>query len=67
MASEEEGELKVPEEMFKDVKFYAVGDIDPQVTSRGRADPPPSPGPRRRPLIHRRDRPFVRPPPPLER
>ncbi|XP_061442183.1 PAX-interacting protein 1 isoform X2 [Rhineura floridana] len=28
---EEEGELKVPEEMFKDVKFFAVGDIDPKV------------------------------------
>ncbi|XP_073190677.1 PAX-interacting protein 1 isoform X2 [Lepidochelys kempii] len=24
-------ELKVPEEMFKDVKFFAVGDIDPKV------------------------------------
>lgn len=44
MASEEEGELKVPEEMFKDVKFYAVGDIDPQVTLLGRAHLPPSPG-----------------------
>uniref|UniRef100_A0A8D0C7E9 PAX-interacting protein 1 n=1 Tax=Salvator merianae TaxID=96440 RepID=A0A8D0C7E9_SALMN len=32
MAKEdEEGELKVPEEMFKDVKFFAVGDIDPKV------------------------------------
>ncbi|XP_063159441.1 PAX-interacting protein 1 [Candoia aspera] len=32
MAKEEdEGELKVPEEMFKDVKFFVVGDIDPKV------------------------------------
>ncbi|XP_044280815.1 PAX-interacting protein 1 isoform X2 [Varanus komodoensis] len=28
---QEGGELKVPEEMFKDVKFFAVGDLDPQV------------------------------------
>lgn len=36
-----EEELRVPEDMFKDVKFFAVGDIDPQV-------PPPHPvqGPR---------------------
>ncbi|MEE6467298.1 hypothetical protein FKM82_007196 [Ascaphus truei] len=27
----EEGDMKVPEEMFKDVKFYPVGDLDPQV------------------------------------
>ncbi|XP_075068234.1 PAX-interacting protein 1 [Mixophyes fleayi] len=26
-----EPELKVPEDMFKDVKFYLVGDLDPQV------------------------------------
>ncbi len=26
-----EDELKVPEELFKDVKFYVVGDIDQKV------------------------------------
>lgn len=26
-----EEELKVPEELFKDVKFYVVGDIDQKV------------------------------------
>lgn len=32
MAKEEDkGEMKVPEEMFKDVKFFAVGDIDSKV------------------------------------
>ncbi|XP_062982106.1 PAX-interacting protein 1 isoform X2 [Elgaria multicarinata webbii] len=32
MANEgEDGAMKVPEEMFKDVKFFAVGDIEPQV------------------------------------
>lgn len=36
MAKEDEGEPKVPEEMFKDVKFYAVGDIDPKVPRRAR-------------------------------
>uniref|UniRef100_A0A8C9F5N1 PAX transactivation activation domain-interacting protein n=1 Tax=Pavo cristatus TaxID=9049 RepID=A0A8C9F5N1_PAVCR len=29
--SADEEELKVPEEMFKDVKFFTVGDIDPKV------------------------------------
>ncbi|KAM7123535.1 LOW QUALITY PROTEIN: PAX-interacting protein 1 [Ciconia maguari] len=29
--SADEEELKVPEEMFKDVKFFVVGDIDPKV------------------------------------
>lgn len=32
--SAEEEELKVPEEMFKDVKFFTVGDIDPKVPPR---------------------------------
>lgn len=32
MSKEEDQEvLKVPEEMFKDVKFFVVGDIDPKV------------------------------------
>uniref|UniRef100_A0A8C5S6Y0 BRCT domain-containing protein n=1 Tax=Laticauda laticaudata TaxID=8630 RepID=A0A8C5S6Y0_LATLA len=32
MAKEEDkGEAKVPEEMFKDVKFFVVGDIDSKV------------------------------------
>lgn len=32
--SADEEELKVPEEMFKDVKFFTVGDIDPKVPPR---------------------------------
>lgn len=43
MAKEDDkGEMKVPEEMFKDVKFFVVGDIDPKVRCRGggRALPP---------------------------
>lgn len=35
--SADEEELKVPEEMFKDVKFFVVGDIDPKVPGH----PPP--------------------------
>uniref|UniRef100_A0A8C8VIV0 PAX-interacting protein 1 n=1 Tax=Pelusios castaneus TaxID=367368 RepID=A0A8C8VIV0_9SAUR len=31
MSAADGEELKVPEEMFKDVKFFAVGDIDPKV------------------------------------
>lgn len=37
---------QVPEEMFKEVKYYAVGDIDPQVPHRPR---PPARRPRPRP------------------
>lgn len=36
---------KVPEEMFREVKYYAVGDIDPQVPRRPR--PPLSASPAR--------------------
>lgn len=39
--SADEEELKVPEEMFKDVKFFVVGDIDPKVPGH----PPPRPFP----------------------
>lgn len=39
---------KVPEEMFREVKYYAVGDIDPQVPRRPcRRVPGPSPLPPR--------------------
>lgn len=35
--SADEEELQVPEEMFKDVKFFVVGDIDPKVAGGGGA------------------------------
>ena len=47
---------KVPEEMFKEVKYYAVGDIDPQVPRRPRPAPrvpgPSSLRPRARARAH---------------
>lgn len=43
MLADDEEELKVPEEMFKDVKFFVVGDIDPKVPCHPFRSFPPSP------------------------
>lgn len=43
MLADDEEELKVPEEMFKDVKFFVVGDIDPKVPGHPFRSFPPYP------------------------